>query len=186
MGKIILRIGTIIIFILCALLIWRSCMVADKSTFNKPVATEALTAAYLDGDSEMLTVKVSAELADDGYFTAYAFYYNPESGEAQFAVRWNDSVYEYTDMEEGHEYSFYLLNETTGEKYPVTAIESKKNLFYNYRRMVSRGVKVENDEKLVLVMELRDEYTSTIVIKHAEQPFTEYKLPAKLKKELIG
>lgn len=185
MGKKILRIGTAIIFILCALLIWRSCMVADKSTFSKPIATDALIAAYEDGDSKILTVKISAEISDDGYFTAYAFYYNPESGEAQFAVRWNDSVYEYTDMEAGYEYSFYLLNETTGETYPVSAIESKKNLFYNYRRMVSSGVKVEEDEKLVLVMELRDEYTSTIVIKHAEQQFKEYKLPNKLKKELL-
>ena len=186
MGKIILRIGTVIIFILCGLLIWRSCMVADKSTYSKPVVTESLTEAYLDGESKMLTVKVSAEISDDGYFTAYAFYYNPESGEAQFAVRWNDSVYEYTDMDEGHEYVFYLHNETTDEKYPIVAIESKKNLFYNYRRMVSEGVKVEDNEKLVLVMELRDEYTSSIVIKHAEQTFTEYKLPAKLEKELIG
>ncbi|MBE6626582.1 MAG: hypothetical protein E7628_05315 [Ruminococcaceae bacterium] len=185
MGKTILRIGTIIIFILCGMLIWRSCMVADKSTFSKPVATESLMAAYEDGESKMLTVKISAEISDDGYFSAYAFYYNPESGEAQFAVRWNDSVYEYTDMDEGHEYSFYLLNETTGETYPASAIESKKNLFYNYRRMVSSGVKVEEDEKLVLVMELRDGYTSTIVIKHAEQQFKEYKLPNKLKKELL-
>ncbi len=186
MGKIILRIGTAIIFILCALLIWRSCMVADKSKFSKPVATESLVAAYEDGDSEILTVKVSAEISDDGYFSAYAFYYNPESGEVQFAVRWNDSVYEYTDMEEGHEYSFYLLNETTGEKYPAVAVESDKNLFYNYRRMTAQGVELEDDEKLIAVMELRDDHESTIVIKHAEQPFKTYKLPSKLMKELVG
>lgn len=186
MGKIILRIGTAIIFILCALLIWRSCMVADKSTFSKPIATDALIAAYEDGESEMYTVKVNAEISDDGYFSAYAFYYNPESGEAQFAVRWNDSVYEYTDMEAGYEYTFYLLNETTGEKYPATATESDKNLFYNYRRMVAGGVKVESDEKLVAVMELRDGHESKIVIKHAEQEMKGYKLPGKLKNELVG
>lgn len=184
MGKIIGRIATVIILVLCGMIIWRCCMVSDKSKFSDPSATEALRSAYSDGESQIYTVKVAAELADDGYFCAYGFYYNPESEEVQVAVRWNDSVYNYTDMDEGHEYSFYLLNETTEEKYPTTVIESDKASMYNYRRLCAGGVKLETDEKLTIVMVLRDGYESSQVIKHAEQPFTTYKLPKKLAEEL--
>ena len=168
------------------MIIWRCCMVSDKSRYSDPAPTDALISAYSDGESEIYTVKVAAELADDGYFCAYGFYYNPESGQVQVAVRWNDSVYEYTDMEEGYEYTFYLLNETTEEKYPCTATESDKASMYNYRRLTADGVRLESDEKLTIVMELRDGNESSQVIKHAEQPFKTYKLPKKLSSELIN
>lgn len=184
MGKWIKRIGVSIIFIICGLLIWRCCIAADKSRFSTPTSTDALRSAFADGESVIYTVDVAAELADDGYFCAYGFYYNPESGEVQFAVRWNDSVYEYTDMAEGHEYSFYLLNETTGEKYPATVIESDRATLYNYRHLAADGVELGNEENLTAVMELRDGYESKQVLKHPEQPFETYKIPAKLMKEL--
>lgn len=184
MGKIIGRIATIIIFILCGLLIWRCCLVSDKSKFSTPSATEALKSAYSDGESDIFTVDVAAELADDGYFCAYGFYYNAESGEVQVAVRWNNSVYGYTDLDEGHEFSFYLLNETTEEKYPLAVIGSDKANMYNYRQLSAADVKLENDEKLTIVMELPDDYESSQVLKHAEQPFETYKLPKKLAAEL--
>lgn len=184
MGKIFWRITTAVILIFCGLIIWRCCIAADKSKFSDLTVTDSLTQAYSDGESVIYTVKVAAELADDGYFTTYGFFYNPESSEVQLAVRWNDSVYEYTDMEEGHEYSFYLLNETTGEKYPATAVDSARATMYNYRKLIAPGVKLENEEKLVIVMELRDGYESSMVIKHAEQPFEAYKLPKKLAEEL--
>lgn len=185
MGKIIGRIATVIILILCGMIIWRCCLVSDKSKFSTPAATEALKAAYADGESEILTVDVAAELADDGYFCAYGFYYNPESGEVQVAVRWNNSVYDYTYTEVGHEYSFYLMNETTEEKYPTVVIGSDKANMYNYRHLSAKGVKLQNNEKLIIVMDLPDDYESSQILKHAEQPFETYKLPKKLAAELL-
>ena len=126
MVKVIKQIATAILFIICGMFIFRCCMVADKSVFDELFATESLTAAYADGEFAVQTVKVEKEIADDGYFAAYAFYFVPETGEVQVTVRWNDSVYEYTDMTEGHEYSFHLLNEATGETFPLTVLEAKK------------------------------------------------------------
>ena len=184
MGKFVKRAATAIVFIVCGLFIIRCCMAADKSKFSGLVVTDALRQAYADGQSEIVTVKVESELAKDGYFAAYGFYYNPESGEVQFAVRWNESVYRYTDMEPGHEFSFHLENETTGETWPAEAIDSASLSVYRYRKMTAEGVKVADDELLTAVMELRDGFESRQVLKYAEQPFKPAKLPRSFLKDL--
>jgi len=183
-GKVVRIVATVFVFVVIGLFVIRCWMVADKSRFSDPIPTDALRSAWADGESGMLTVKISAELAKDGYFSAYGFYFNPESGEAQFAVRWNRSVYSYTDMPEGHEFTFYLLNETTGAVYPASAVESASMSIYQYRRMIAEGVSVGEDEQLTAVMELRDEFDSRQVLKYAEQPFNEYRLKGKLLKQL--
>ena len=183
-GKVVRITATVFVFVIIGLFVIRCWMVADKSRFSKPVPTDALRSAWADGDSEMLTVKVESELADDGYFAAYGFYYNPESGEVQFAVRWNRSVYEYTDMTPGYELGFYLLNETTGEAWPAEAVERDSMLIYQYRRMRAEGVRVGDGEQLTAVMELRDGFESRQVLKYAEQSFKPCRLRAKLLKEL--
>lgn len=186
MEKFVKRFATVIILMLCAMFVVRCLMVSDKSEFSKPAATELLKQAYADGESVTYTAKQYKEISDDGYYSAYGFYYTPESGEVQVAVRWNDSVYEYTGMEEGHEFSFYLLNETTGAKYPAAAVEAKDKNIYNFRRLVAEGVSLEENEALSVVMELRDEHESVHPVKYAEQPFKEYKLPSSVRKEIEG
>lgn len=176
MTKWIKRVAVATVFIICGLFIIRCFMVADKSTFAKPANTEAMQAAYADGQSVTYAVDVQKEIADDGYFSAYGFYYTPESGEVQLAVRWNDSVYDYTAMTPGHEFSFYLLNETTGEKYPARAVEEAKKSIYNYRRLVAEGVLLEEDQAMVVVMELRDGFTSRQLLKDARQGWEEYRI----------
>ena len=74
-GKIAKILALIFIFSVCGLFVRRCCMVADKSRFSSPAPTEALRAAFADGESGIKTVKVSAELADDGYFAAYAVFF---------------------------------------------------------------------------------------------------------------
>ena len=184
-GKVVRIAATVFVFVVIGLFVIRCWMAADKSRFSDPIPTDALRSAWADGESEMLTVKISAELAKDGYFSAYGLYYNPESGEAQFAVRWNRSVYGYTDMPEGHEFTFYLLNETTGEVFPAQAVESAHMSVYQYRRMIAEGVRVAADEQLTAVMDLRDEFDSRQVLKYAEQPFVSAKLKGKLLKQLV-
>lgn len=176
MEKFVKNFATAIVLIVCAMFVVRCFMVADKSTFSKPLKTDAMTAAYADGESVTYTVDIQKEISDDGYFSAYAFYYTPESGEVQLTVRWNNSVYEYTDMTEGHEFSFYLLNETTGAKYPMTAVESKDKNIYNFRRLTASGVTISDTDSVIAVMELRDGFESTHPIKYAEQPMDECKV----------
>ncbi len=183
-GKVVRITATVFVFVIIGLFIIRCWMAADKSRFSDLVPTDALRSAWADGDSEILTVKVESELAKDGYFAAYGFYYNPESGEVQFAVRWNRSVYRYTDMPEGHEFSFSLLNETTGEVWPAETAESGSMSIYQYRRMRAEGVSVGDGEQLTVVMELRDGFDSRQVLKYAEQPFETVRVRAKLLKEL--
>ncbi|MBQ8188148.1 MAG: hypothetical protein IJ037_14955 [Clostridia bacterium] len=182
MEKFVKYTATAILFILCGMFVFRCCMVADKSTFSELSSTDALTAALADGDTTVWTVnRVEREISESGYFCAYGFYWIPETGEVQCAVRWNDSAYEYTDMAEGHEYTFHLLNETTGETFPCTAVDSEKNSIYNFRKLISSGVNLGDTDRLTVVMELRDGYTDTQILRFAEQPMTEYKIPKNLK-----
>ena len=186
MVKIIKQIATAILFIICGMFIFRCCMVADKSIFDELFATDTLVTAYTDGDFAVKTVKVEKEIADDGYFSAYAFYFIPETGEVQVTVRWNDSVYEYTDMTQGHEYVFHLLNEATGETFPLTTLEAKKRAIYNYRKLTASAVNLGDADTLTVVMELRDGFESTQVVRYGEQPFEDYKLSGGDKKTLAG
>ncbi len=186
MVKIIKNTATVILFIICAMFILRCCMVADKSVFDELYLTDALTSAAADGIPEVKTVKVEREIADDGYFSAYAFYYVPENGEVQVTVRWNDSVYDYTSMTEGHEYSFHLLNETTGETFPLEAIDAKKRSIYNYRKLDATSVSLGEADTLTVVMELRDGFESTQVVRFGEQPLEEYRLSRAERRELGG
>lgn len=184
MGKIIKNTVMAIMFILCAMFIFRCCLVSDKSVFDDLTVTDSLRSAYSDGESVIYTAHQYDELSEDGYFSAYAFYYNPESGEVQFAVRWNDSVYEYTEMDEGHEYAFHLLNEATGEIYPAEAIDSKEKLMYNYRKLTVPGMVIGQTDQITAVMELRDGFESTQVMKYDGQELEEYKVKGKLLDEL--
>lgn len=186
MEKIVKKTATAIVLLLCLMFVVRCCMAGDKSVLNDLALTDSLRAAYADGESELKTVKVEREISNDGYFAAYAFTYNPESGEAQFTVRWNKSVYEYTDMEPEHEFSFHLLNETTGETFPAVCLEGTSRAMYRYRKLAAEGVSCGDGEQLTAVMELRDGYESTQVLKYAEQPFTETKLPRGVRRELAG
>ena len=178
--KIIKIAAYVIIFTLCLMFIVRCFMVADKSTFDNLYATDSLRAAYADGEIEIKTVRVEEEIAEDGYFAAYAFFYCPEAGEVQCTVRWNDSTYEYTDMEKGHEFAFYFLNEETGDKYPARAVDSAKKSIYNYRKLIADGVELGENARLTLKMEIRDGYESSQVIRYGEQPLKDYKIPKKI------
>ena len=185
MEKFVKYAATAILFILCGMFVFRCCMVADKSTFSDLAVTPGLTEAYADGDSTVYTVpRVEREISESGYFCAYGFYWIPETGEVQVTVRWNDSAYEYTGMEAGLDYTFHLLNETTGETFSCEAIGSEKNGIYNFRKLIASGVNLTETERLTVVMELRDGYTDTQIIKFAEQPVKTYKIPSSLLKEI--
>lgn len=175
MKKAVTIFAAVLVFLFIGLFVFRCCMSSDRSVFSKPVMTDALSSAFADGESVIYTHRQTSEISPDGYFSAYKMYYNPESREVQFAVRWNDSVYDYTDSPEGMEFSFSIINETTGEEYPCEVIESKKVAFYNYRRLIAENVSLESNEQLTAIMKINDSYESRMVIKYDGQPFKEYK-----------
>lgn len=188
MQKFVKIFGYIILFTLCAAFIIRCVMVADKSTLSELTVTGEMAAVYTEAESGdfVKTVDIASEIAPDGYFTSYSFYYIPSASQAQVTVRWNNSVYEYTQMEEGTEYEFELLNETTGVSYPCVVVEMEEKYFYNFRKLVANGVEFGADDEIVIVMKLRDGFTSEQVICYAEQPMEAYKLSKNEKALLSG
>ncbi len=188
MKKFVKIFAYVIIFTLCAAFVIRCFLVADKSTFSKPVMTEEMIAAYSEdaADGFIQTVDVAPEISESGYFCAYGFYYIPAVGQAQFTVRWNNSAYTYTDVAEGTEFAFSLLNETTGVSYPASVAESKGKSLYNFRRMEAEGVVFGPDDEIVVVMDIRDGYTDRQILCYAEQPMEDYKLSGKEKAVLRG
>lgn len=177
MKKFIKISATAIVLILCALFILRCCMVADKSIFSKPVATDSLVSAYSDGEIKLYNHKQTTEISEDGYFSAYSMYYCPEAGEVQFAARWNDSIHDYTGTADGTEFEMVLVNETTGKEYPCELMEKDRKAFYNYRRYRAEGVEIESSDQISAKLVITPDYSSTLVIKYDGQPLQEYKLP---------
>lgn len=188
MEKFVKTFATVILFVVCAIFIIRCFMVSDKSTFSGLAVTDGMTAAYTANGAEdfVKTVDVVREIADDGYFSAYGFYYIPSAEQVQVGVRWNDSVYGYTDMPEGTEFEFELLNETTGVSYPAKTVDTKEKTIYNYRKLIIDGAAIGENDQITVVMKLRDGFTSTQVVRYAEQVLENYKLSGKEKKLLSG
>lgn len=185
MKKIITTTLTAILTIIIAMFILRCCMASDRSVYSKPAVTDALREAYADGTSVILVHTQTTEISDDGLFAAFNMFYNPESGELQFAVRWNNSTYRSTGKPEGYDFDFVAVNETTGEEYPCTITEGTKRLMYNYRRVTAEGVSLDTGDTLTVRMIVSDHFKSEQVLKYDGQPLKEYKLPRSLSKELI-
>ena len=180
MKKFVKIFATVIVFLIIGLFVFRCCMVADHSYGRTPYPTDALKAAFSDGDSEIKKPEASAEISEGGLFSAYNMFYNPESGEVQVTVRWNNSTYEKTGDAEGDDYDFVLVNRTTGEEYPCTAFESKHRSIYNYRRLTAKAVISDGDGIVIEMVKSGDAQ----LLKHAEQPLREYKIRASVLRSL--
>ncbi|MBQ7599433.1 MAG: hypothetical protein IJU57_02035 [Clostridia bacterium] len=185
MKKILKRVGIGVIFLLCLILIWRCCLVADKSKFSDLVLTDGLRSAYSGDNADVLTVQVAAEMSDSGRFAAYGFYYIPAAREVQLALRWNDSTYKAMAADPGTDLIFRMENETTGDQFDVTFSDSAHSTFYNYRRAVVHGITISEGDQIKLSLLHGDgSEADSMVIKHAEQEIKEYKIPSGLVKEL--
>ena len=179
MGKAVRIAATAIVLIIGLLFVLRCCLAADKSVLSDPVVTDALRSAAADGDAAVTSVeRIDREMSENGWFCAYALWYCEEASEVQVSVRWNDSAYTYTDMEKGHEYAFHLLNETTGETCPATAVEKTDRFMYHYRHLVIPGAVIGAEDQISVVMELRDGHEDSQVVKYALQPLKAKKLPS--------
>ena len=186
MKKAIKITAVILLFLTCGFFIFRCCMVSDKSVLKDLYITDGLRHAYADGESIIYTVNIAQEISSDGYFSAYAFYYNPESSEAQITIRYNDSVFNYLDSDEVYEFDFLIRNTTTGEEFSARTVESAEKYMYNFRKLIIEGFTYNEGDELFIVMKHRGGTESTHLIKAAEQPSTEYKVSGKLLSSLTA
>jgi hypothetical protein len=185
MKKYLKRIGVGLILLICAILIWRCCLVADKSRYADLSPTDGLKAAYSSDGTDVFTVKIAAEMSDSGRFSAYGFYYIPDAGEVQLALRWNDSTYKNMAAEPGTDLTFVLKNETSGEQFDVSFSESYHSTFYNYRRAVVKGISISDTDEIKLYLMHGDgTEADSMYIKHAEQSLEKYTIPNNILKEL--
>ena len=176
MKKAIKIILTVILFAVIALFVYRCYMVADHSYGGTPYVTEALKSAFADDESEILKSNSSGEISESGLFAAYNMFYNPESGEVQVTVRWNKSTYEKTSTPDGEDFDFVIKNETTGEEFPCTIIESHVRSLYRYRRLIAKAVIGDSDRVTIEMVKSGDSQ----LLKHESQPLGRYKMSGKL------
>jgi len=168
--------------------IFRCCVAADQSRLSDIVPTEALRAAYADGEIAIVTHDVVREISENGYMSAYAYVYSPEAKELQVTVRYNNSVYEYNGLTPGSPFT-YTLHDTVSEAvWEPTRIVEDSMWMYNYRRLVFSDVEFSDTSDLIVRMHCAGEEISFETVHFADQnAVTEpYKLSGSEKKALGG
>ena len=159
-----------ILYFLIAIVIFRCCIAADRSTLSDVTPTEALRAAYrADSALEMQTHEIVAEIASDGYMACYALVYIPSIHELQISVRYNNSVYTYNDLPAGLEFTYTLTDSESGETRAALVVDRAEKLMYNYRRLIFESVTITDTNDLVLTMWAEDEAISTDTVHYADQ-----------------
>lgn len=185
-GKIAKKIVVAFIAIFNILFILRCCAVGDRSTLSDVIPTDALRAAYQDGELELITHEVVREISENGYMTAYAYVWSPTAQEVQITIRYNNSVYDYNALPEGVEFSFTLTDSVTETVWEPSYTETDSFWMYNHRRLVFSDVTFPEDADLVVHMYYNGEEISSETIHYADQNVVNesYKLSKNEKKEL--
>ena len=174
-----------VILIRCGLIIFRCCANADRSTLSELYVTPELTAAYADGEMEVLKLEENAsEIAPDGYFAAYAFRYIPEARQLQATVKYNVSTYEYLNLPDGTDMAFYLCRneDMTTLREPDAVTEDSRSI-YRYKKLVWNDVDIGEDNWQIY-MDRQDGQYSIAPLRYAEQEYRQYKLSGGEKKAL--
>lgn len=195
------------VVICCIALIWRVLFAGSEATLDELIPTTALSQVYKDkGDIEILTNEIADEISESGYFSAYSFFYSPETKEVQVTVRYNNST-----LDALHDFDFYLYTVdtsvapvdteiATGESnntvedgvrlhngYPMSEIlepvaeytQTDEILFYNYEKLVFRGVEVKEGTNIIISLCAagdKDDEKAVITAHFAEQPLEKYEL----------
>ena len=188
--KIIKGILLAAVFAVCALFIWRITLLTDTRTLKSISPDEINRAAYraADGSPTCFTHEIRDEISKEGLFGAYALVYIKDAHQVQFTVRYNDSLYKYTDYEDSTEFRYYLKNEATGEYTEVTRTESAERFMYNYRRLVFDAVDLGDDADIYLYISdgRAEDAFDSLPIHYAKLPMKEYKLTKADKAALEG
>ena len=188
-GRIAKWIVTAFIAIFNIMFIFRCCVAGNRSILADLVPTDALRAAYTDGQVELITHDVVREISENGYMSAYAYVWSPEAKEVQITVRYNDSVYEYNALPEEAEFSFTLTDSVSGTVYEPSVTLKDSFWMYNHRRLVFSDVEMAEESNLVLKMYYNgEELISSDTIHYADQNVVNepYRLSRSEKKALGG
>ena len=208
MGKWFKRIIKIIVIVLCLLMVWRVWLLTDDSVFSDLVPTADTAALYkADGELTVLTNDIVHEMSVGGYFSAYGFYYIPETRELQITVRYNNNsveslgdicFYAYT-VDTSGEPSVAVTDEDGNsvagvrlhEGYPIGDIIEpeiyghKEKLLYGYDKLIFRGVSIDENTNVIISLctdNNSDNEKAVIAAHFAEQPFDNYKMSKAEKK----
>ena len=176
--RVIKIIVTVLVFAVSIMFIVRSCSYKSTSTLDDIVANEALIQCG-GADAEYFTHKLIEGLAPQGYFYAYAMVYVPDAHQLQITVRYNVSVYDYTMVDEGHEYAYSL--KYGDEKIDGEIASSYESGRYVYKRLVFNGVDITGETSLLMKNGVTGEEYADITVHYAEQKFIAYKLSGKEK-----
>ena len=178
-----------LVLAVCALFIWRITLLTDTRTLKSISPDEINRAAYkaASGSPVCFTHEIRDEISKEGLFGAYGLVYIKDAHQVQFTVRYNDSVYKYTDYESGTEFRYYLKNEVTGEYTEATRSESAERFMYNYRRLVFDGYDLGEDADIYLYISdgRAEDAFDSLPIHYAKLPMDEYKL-TKADKAALG
>lgn len=188
----------------CVALIWRVIFAGSEVTLDEFIPTRATAEAYSQsGGLKIMTNDVADEISEGGYFSAYCFFYSPETKEVQVTVRYNNST-----VDKLGDVDFYLYTvDVSGEPYDTAAdsvvdengnviklhqgypmsdvlspiseyTQTDEVLFYNYEKLVFEGVEVDEGTNVIirLCKAGETEELAVIVAHFAEQPLEEYKL----------
>lgn len=188
-GKIIKIIFTSVILLLCALFIGRIFLLTDKSVLAEISPDEINRAAYSSsgGKLTLLTHKQYDELSKEGLFGSYALVYIKEAKQLQFTVRYNDSIYKYTDYAEGTEFTYFLYNTKTEEYIAASRVDSAERFMYNYNRLVFDGIDTELGGDWYLYVSadgIAESSFDSLPMHYENQSFDGYKLSGSERAEL--
>jgi len=184
-GKWIKRFIYAVVLILCAVIVLRCCMSADRSTMTELYVTPSLAEAFESGTPEILKLAEDArEISADGYFSAYGFRYIPQCRQLQATVRFNVSMYGYTGLPEGTVPDFYLCCEDDPAALrPADYTEEMTRAFYVYQKLVWENVDI-GDADWQIYMDLQDGTYSVSPLRYAEQEYRNYSLSGAEKRAL--
>lgn len=179
--KIIKGVLLAMVLAVCGLFIWRITLLTDKSTLKNIVPDDINRAAYeaANGSPACFTHEIRDQISKEGLFGAYGLVYIKDAHQVQFTVRYNDSIYKYTDYEKGTEFTYYLFNAKTGEYIAASNSETGRRFMYNYRRVIFDEVDFDDSADWVLYISAdgsADGSFDTLPIHYAKLPIKSYKL----------
>ena len=192
-GKVIKYIFYIFVFAVCALVIFRSCIMFDyyPSQMKSILWTDSTRQTYradpngFEAYSQVLVF--SYDDPDEGNFFASNQLIIPSAEQLQITVRYNDSTLErFADKFEMEiaDLSFvYYLSDQDGNHYPLTLSASDRAFnLYNYERLVFEGIDISKVTNLYLDIyidgnaDLEGKPAACIPLYDSERSLKEYKL----------
>lgn len=189
-GKIVKKVVAALVYIFCALMIFRCCFAADHSTLSDIYPTDALRTAYAAQGSSLtlLSHDVASDISSDGYMTCYGFVYSPDTDEIQITVRYNASVFTYNQLPEDTKLHYTLYDSDTEIEHDAVIVEEESRWMYTYQRLSVSGVRVTDTNNLELRMYAGEKQISSDTIHYADQNVVlkTYKLSRSEKKSLAA